>query len=67
MEQMQAQTDHVGARIIWGPIVGIGPSRPPFRLIGDSTVDCADTLIATGASAKGSRWTSVINVQTFSN
>ena len=54
MEQMQAQAEHVGTRMVWDHISSIDLSRRPFRLIGDSgTIYSADTLvIATGAQAK---------------
>ena len=54
MEQMQAQAEHVGARMMWDQIVEIDLSRRPFRLIGDDgTVYSGDVLvIATGAQAK---------------
>ena len=54
MEQMQAQAEHVGTRMLWDTIVEIDLSRRPFRLIGDSgDVYQGDVLvIATGAQAK---------------
>jgi NADPH-dependent 2,4-dienoyl-CoA reductase/sulfur reductase-like enzyme len=54
MEEMQAQAEHVGARMVWDQIVDIDLSRRPFRLIGDGgDVYEGDTLvIATGAQAK---------------
>ena len=54
LEQMQAQAEHVGTRMVWDHISSIDLSRRPFRLIGDSgTIYSADTLvIATGAQAK---------------
>ncbi len=54
MEQMQAQAEHVGTRMMWDTIVEIDLSRRPFRLIGDSgDVYEGDVLvIATGAQAK---------------
>jgi len=54
MEEMQAQAEHVGTRMIWDHISAVDLSRRPFRLTGDSgTQYFADTLvIATGAQAK---------------
>ncbi|WP_136161850.1 thioredoxin-disulfide reductase [Sphingomonas flavalba] len=54
MEQMQAQAEHVGARMLWDQIVAVDLSRRPFRLTGDGgDVYEGDVLvIATGAQAK---------------
>jgi thioredoxin reductase (NADPH) len=54
MEEMQAQAEHVGARMEWDHIVEVDLSRRPFRLIGDGgNVYSGDVLvIATGAQAK---------------
>ncbi len=54
MEQMQAQAEHVGTRIISDTIASVDLARRPFALVGDSGAHyLADTLIiATGASAK---------------
>ena len=54
MEEMQAQAEHVGARMVWDQIVDVDLSRRPFRLTGDGgDVFEGDTLvIATGAQAK---------------
>ncbi|WCT74550.1 thioredoxin-disulfide reductase [Sphingomonas naphthae] len=54
MEEMQAQAEHVGARMEWDMIVEVDLSARPFRLVGDSgAVYLGDTLvIATGAQAK---------------
>jgi thioredoxin reductase (NADPH) len=54
MEQMQAQAEHVGARMMWDQIVEVDLSRRPFRLLGDGgTIYSGDVLvIATGAQAK---------------
>ena len=35
MEEMQAQAEHVGTKVIWDHIVGVDLSRRPFRLTGD--------------------------------
>lgn len=54
MEEMQAQAEHVGARMMYDTIVEIDVSQRPFRLIGDGgDVYEGDALvIATGAQAK---------------
>jgi thioredoxin reductase (NADPH) len=54
MEEMQAQAEHVGTKVVWDHIAKVDLSRRPFRLTGDSgTIYSADTLvIATGAQAR---------------
>ena len=54
MEEMQAQAEHVGARMMWDHIVEVDLSQRPFRMTGDGgTVYSGDVLvIATGAQAK---------------
>ena len=54
MEQMQAQAEHVGTRIMNDMIMAVDFSRRPFRCIGDSgDIYLADTvIIATGAQAR---------------
>lgn len=54
MEEMQAQAEHVGTRMVWDQIVDINLTRRPFRAVGDGgDVYLAETLvIATGAQAK---------------
>ncbi len=55
MEQMQAQAEHVGTRMMWDTIVDVDiAGGSPFRAIGDSGDEyIGDTLvIATGAQAK---------------
>ncbi|WP_156678857.1 thioredoxin-disulfide reductase [Sphingomonas profundi] len=54
MEQMQAQAEHVGAKMMWDMIVDVDLSQRPFRLTGDGgDVYVCDTLvIATGAQAR---------------
>ncbi|WP_448503099.1 thioredoxin-disulfide reductase [Sphingomonas sp.] len=54
MEEMQAQAEHVGTRMMYDTIVGVDLSQRPFRLTGDSgDVYIGDVLvIATGAQAK---------------
>jgi thioredoxin reductase (NADPH) len=53
MEQMQAQAEHVGTKLIQDIIVSVDLAKRPFTLIGDSgTRYKAETVIvATGASA----------------
>jgi len=53
MEQMQAQAEHVGTKVIQDTITAVDLARRPFTLKADSgTTYSADTLIiATGASA----------------
>ena len=54
MEQMQAQAEHVGTRIITDMITAVSLDRRPFKLTGDSGDSySADALIiATGAQAR---------------
>jgi thioredoxin reductase (NADPH) len=54
VEEMQAQAEHVGTKIVWDHISAVDLSRRPFRLTGDSGAQYfADALvIATGAQAK---------------
>ena len=54
MEEMQAQAEHVGTKMVWDHIAEVDLSRRPFVLKGDSGTEYhADTLvIATGAQAK---------------
>src|SRR5689334_24505675 len=53
MEQMQAQAEHVGTKLIQDTITAVDLARRPFTLTSDSgTTYSTDTLIiATGASA----------------
>src|SRR5450631_2288848 len=53
MEQMQAQAEHVGTRLIQDTIAAADLARRPFTLVGDSGARyTAETLIiATGAQA----------------
>jgi thioredoxin reductase (NADPH) len=64
MDQMRAQAEHVGTRLISDIIVSADLSRRPFRLVGDGgDVYLADTLvIATGAQAK---WLGIPSEQHF--
>lgn len=54
MEQMQAQAEHVGTRVIQDTITDVDLGARPFTLVGDSGTNYrAETLIiATGAQAK---------------
>jgi thioredoxin reductase (NADPH) len=54
MEEMQAQAEHVGARMMWDTIVEVDLSERPFRLKGDggALYVCDTLVIATGAQAK---------------
>ena len=53
MEEMQAQAEHVGTRMIWDHVNDVDLSRRPFVVTGDSGTYHADTMvIATGAQAK---------------
>ncbi len=54
MEQMQAQAEHVGTRMMWDMITEVDLSRRPFRLLGDGgdVYEGEVLVIATGAQAK---------------
>ncbi|WP_254601913.1 thioredoxin-disulfide reductase [Sphingomonas bacterium] len=54
MEEMQAQAEHVGARMLWDTITGVDLSERPFKVTGDSgaTYVCDTLVIATGAQAR---------------
>lgn len=54
MQEMQAQAEHVGTRMLWDTITSIDLSGSPFRAVGDSgDIYEGDVLvIATGAQAK---------------
>ncbi len=54
MQEMQAQAEHVGTRMMWDTITSVDLSGPPFRAMGDGgDVYEGNTLvIATGAQAK---------------
>jgi len=54
VEEMQAQAEHVGTKVVWDHISEVDLSHRPFRLGGDGGVQYfADALvIATGAQAK---------------
>jgi thioredoxin reductase (NADPH) len=53
MEQMQAQAEHLGTRMIQDTIVDVDLSRRPFTLKGDggTAYTCDTLIISTGASA----------------
>lgn len=65
MQEMQAQAEHVGTRMLWDTITHVELSGDVFRATGDSgDVYEGDTLvIATGAQAK---WLGVPGEQEFS-
>lgn len=65
MQEMQAQAEHVGTRMLWDTIVEVDLSGPPFRAVGDSgDIYEGETLvIATGAQA---RWLGVPGEQELS-
>ncbi|ODU71502.1 MAG: thioredoxin-disulfide reductase [Novosphingobium sp. SCN 66-18] len=54
VQEMQAQAEHVGTRMLWDTITDVSLEGPPFRAVGDSgDIYEGDTLvIATGAQAK---------------
>ena len=58
MEEMQAQAEHVGTRMVWDHISAVDLKSRPIRLTGDSgTQYFADSLIiATGAAPARRPW-----------
>ncbi len=64
VEQMQAQAEHVGTRIVYDQVVSIDTSARPFRLVGDSGDHylCDALIYATGAQAK---WLNIPSEETF--
>ena len=64
MDQMRAQAEHVGAKLVSDHIVEARLGKRPFELLGDSgTLYTADALIiATGAKAK---WLGIPSEETF--
>jgi len=64
MEQMKAQAEHVGTRLISDHITSVDLSRRPFKLNGDSgeTYTCDALIVATGAEAK---WLNLPSEQAF--
>ena len=64
VEQMQAQAEYMGTRIVYDHIVSIETDSRPFRLIGDSGDHylCDALIYATGAQAK---WLGIPSEETF--
>jgi thioredoxin reductase (NADPH) len=64
MEQMRAQAEHVGTRMVADHIMSVDLSRRPFVLNGDSgtTYTCDALIVATGAEA---RWLNLPSEQKF--
>lgn len=64
MEQMRAQAEHMGTRMVSDHIARVDLSQRPFRLWGDGgeTYSCDSLIIATGAQAK---WLGLPSEQTF--
>jgi thioredoxin reductase (NADPH) len=64
MEQMRAQSDHVGTRMVDDTITAVDLARRPFTLTGDSgrTYTCDTLIVATGAEAK---WLNLPSEQQF--
>ncbi len=54
MEQMRAQAEHMGTRMVFDHIARVDLSQRPFRLWGDGgeTYSCDALIVATGAQAK---------------
>jgi thioredoxin reductase (NADPH) len=64
MEQMKAQAEHVGTRLIHDYIASVELARRPFRLTGDggNTYSADALVVATGAQAK---WLNLPTEQKF--
>ncbi|OYW61296.1 MAG: thioredoxin-disulfide reductase [Bosea sp. 12-68-7] len=64
MEQMRAQAEHMGTRMVSDHIARVDLSQRPFRLWGDgdATYSCDALIIATGAQAK---WLGLPSEQAF--
>jgi thioredoxin reductase (NADPH) len=64
MEQMKAQAEHVGTRLIHDHIASVELARRPFRLTGDggNTYSTDALIVATGAQAK---WLNLPSEQKF--
>ena len=64
MEQMKAQAENVGTKLVTDTIVSFDTQSRPFKAVGDSgEIYTADTvIIATGAKAK---WLGIPSEQTF--
>src|SRR5437868_15026804 len=54
VEEMQAQAEHVGTKIVWDHISSVDLSRRPFRLSGAGGAPCCvdARVIATGAQVQ---------------
>lgn len=64
MEQMRAQAEHVGTRLVMDEVVRVELNRKPMRLTGDSgdSYTCDALIIATGAQA---RWLGLPSEERF--
>lgn len=64
MEQMRAQAEHMGTKMVSDHIARVDLSQRPFRLWGDGgeTYSCDALIIATGAQAK---WLGLPSEQSF--
>jgi thioredoxin reductase (NADPH) len=64
MEQMRAQAEHMGTRMVSDHIARVDLSQRPFRLWGDGgeTYSCDALIVATGAQAK---WLGLPSEQSF--
>ncbi|MCA0420003.1 MAG: thioredoxin-disulfide reductase [Proteobacteria bacterium] len=64
MEQMRAQAEHMGTKMVSDHIARVDLSQRPFRLSGDGgeTYSCDALIIATGAQAK---WLGLPSEQAF--
>jgi thioredoxin reductase (NADPH) len=64
MEQMRAQAEHVGTKMVSDHIVKVELDRRPFRLTGDggALYTCDTLVVATGAKAK---WLEIPSEETF--
>jgi len=64
MEQMKAQAENVGTRMIADHVESVDLARAPFKLVGDSgdTYSCDALIITTGAQAK---WLELPSEQKF--
>ena len=64
MEQMRAQAEHMGTRMVSDHIAKVDLSQRPFRLWGDGgeTYSCDALIVATGAQAK---WLGLPSEQSF--
>jgi thioredoxin reductase (NADPH) len=64
MDQMKAQAEHVGTKIVSDIIISVDLKTRPFRLVGDSgdTYTCDALVIATGAQA---RWLGLPSEEAF--